>query len=156
MKIRTANNKDTSHIKKLVAACLREFGYEYLSQTSEADLQNIDKIYYANNGVFLIGLNDENEIIATGGIIEVNRGCFKLRKIYVAEAYRGNGFGKQIVEMLIKIAQLKKANQLVIETSSKMFAALSMYLSIGFQVSRGKITSPRCDIRLQYSYTQHQ
>ncbi|WP_247716477.1 GNAT family N-acetyltransferase [Sinomicrobium weinanense] len=134
---------------------MKEYGYEYLPQTSEVDLENIDKVYNANNGIFLIGVNEENEIIATGGLLKVTGSCFKLRKIYVAKAYRGNGFGKQIVNKLLQIARAKKAGQIVIETSSKMTTALSMYRSLGFYVVDGKITSPRCNIKMKYLDIDH-
>ena len=54
MKIREFNHEDLDNIIKLVKQGLSDFGLTYSSETSEADLENIQKEYFQDGGTFLI------------------------------------------------------------------------------------------------------
>jgi hypothetical protein len=58
MNIRRANIGDIENIILLVKNGLKEFGFTHSPQTSEADLQNVDREYTQNGGVFHIMENN--------------------------------------------------------------------------------------------------
>ncbi len=154
MNLRRANIRDTERIVKLVKSGLKEFGFVYSSETSESDLLNIEREYFGNNGIFLV-LENNNKLIATGAIKEIKKNIFKIRKMYVDKSQRGKGFGKQILIHLIEFATSKGAKNIVLETSILMTNAVQLYTIFGFQISKQKPSSPRCDLtlvkRLDYS-----
>ena len=95
MNIRYATNNDRAKIIRLVKATLNEFGFKYAPDTSESDLQNIDKEYKMQGGVFLIMEDDKQELIATGALKKEGVGIFKIRKMYVRLADRKKGYGRE-------------------------------------------------------------
>ena len=148
MNIRRANTSDKENIVRLVKNGLKEFGFAYSPKTSEADLLNIDREYTQNDGVFLIMENDHKELIATGALKKIDDRTYKIRKMYVGEAHRKKGHGKEILSKLLEIAQGKGAETIVLETSESMVAAQNLYKKFGFRESEQKSVSPRCDITM--------
>jgi N-acetylglutamate synthase-like GNAT family acetyltransferase len=145
MKVRKAHSDDKKAIVALVKAGLSEFGFVYSPQTSEADIENIDETYNKNGGAFIV-IEQQNELVATGGLLKLSENKFKIRKMYVSKPYRNQGLGKHILEALLKEAKLKKAKEVVLETSKMMTKAILLYKSYGFEEIEGSADSPRCDI----------
>jgi len=145
MKLRNAQPEDINAIIRLVKEGLKEFGFVYSPKTSEADIEHFVETYSKNDGAFIV-IEQGNELIATGALLRVSEGKYKIRKMYVAIAFRNQGLGKKILEALLKEAKLKKANEVVLETSKMMTAAISLYRSYGFKEIDQKPESPRCDV----------
>jgi ribosomal protein S18 acetylase RimI-like enzyme len=92
--------------------------------------------------------NDHKELIATGALKKIDDRTYKIRKMYVGEAHRKKGHGKEILSKLLEIAQGKGAETIVLETSESMVAAQNLYKKFGFRESEQKSVSPRCDITM--------
>lgn len=148
MTIRTANISDKENIVKLIKNGLKEFGFSYLPETSEADLVNFDREYGQNDGTFLIMESEQKELIATGAIKKISDHVYKIRKMYVSKFHRKKGYGKAILRELLKIAEVKEAQTVLLETSDRMVAAKSLYKKFGFIDSAIIPVSPRCDITM--------
>lgn len=148
MNIRKANIDDQENIVRLVKDGLKEFGFSYSPQTSEADLVDIDREYTQNDGVFLVMKNDQKELIATGALKKIDDGVYKIRKMYVSKSHRKKGHGKEMLTKLLKIAKGKGVETIVLETSKNMAAAKNLYKNFGFIESVEKPVSPRCDITM--------
>jgi len=148
MNIRKAGKNDQENIVRLVKNGLKEFGFTYSPQTSEADLKNIDREYFQNDGVFLIMVNDRKELIATGALKKIDDRTYKIRKMYVANTHRKKGYGKEILTNLLQIAESKGAESVLLETSKSMVAAKNLYKKFGFTESAEQPASPRCDITM--------
>lgn len=54
--------------------------------------------------------------------------------LYVLESFRQEGFGKALVEHILKVTLSKNKKGLMLQVSSKNIAALKLYQKIGFQV----------------------
>ncbi len=148
MNIRKANAKDRDNIIRLVRDGLREFDFEYSESTSEADLENFIEEYFKHSGVFLVLVDDQEEIIGTGAIREIEEGVYKIRKMYVDKSQQGQGYGKAILIELFKFARNAGAKAIKLETSTSMKAAIGLYKSFGFELSNEKPLSPRCDLTM--------
>jgi len=148
MNIRRANTDDTENIVRLVKDGLKEFGFTYSPRTSEADLTDVDREYHQNGGVFLVMENNQKELIATGALKKVDDRTYKIRKMYVSKPHRKKGYGKEVLNKLLEIAQTKGAETIVLETSECMTAAINLYKNFGFMESEQKTVSPRCDITM--------
>lgn len=149
MNIRRANIDDKRNIIQLVKKGLKEFGFSYSPQTSEADLLNIDREYIQDDGVFLIMENDQKELIATGALKKIGDRIYKIRKMYVNKPHRNKGYGKEILSKLLKIAKSKEAKMVLLETSERMTAAKNLYKKFGFVETTEKPVSPRCNIMME-------
>ncbi|WP_350293933.1 GNAT family N-acetyltransferase [uncultured Croceitalea sp.] len=145
MRTRTYNRNDKESIIRLVKDGLAEFGFDYLTETSESDLVDIEEEYLYSNGTFLV-LENENGLLGTGGIKEIGEGIYKIRKMYVHKSQRGKGYGKQILTQLIDFAIWKKAKKVVLETSVRMTSAIALYKNFGFETVNEKPVSSRCDL----------
>ena len=148
MNIRYATNVDRAKIIRLVKATLNELGFKYAPDTSESDLQNIDKEYKMQGGVFLIMEDDKQELIATGALKKEGVGIFKIRKMYVRLADQKKGYGREILIKLLELARSKGATTVVLETSNLMISAQQLYRSFGFVETDQQPASPRCDITM--------
>ncbi len=146
--IRTASNTDTEQITRLVKQGLREFGFTYDANSSEADLYDIEREYPLNGGIFLVALNSNQLVTASGGLIKLSPLKFKIRKMYVHKNYRGMGISKQILTELENYAIGCGGKQIVLETTKAMKAAISLYKSFGYKEKEAKIASPRCDLSM--------
>ncbi|NER14496.1 GNAT family N-acetyltransferase [Leptobacterium flavescens] len=152
MIIRAATNKDREQIVELVLKGLSEFDFDYAKNSSEADLEDIEASYTNAGGLFLIFENGSS-VMATGALKNEGEGLFKIRKMYVSNSYRGQGYGRQMLEELIREAGRRNARKIILETSYKMEAAIGLYHSYGFKTVKGPIESPRCDIRMELEYS---
>ncbi len=145
MILREANKHDTPQIIALVKAGLREFGFRYAPESSESDLLDIHQSYAAAGGTFLVIL-DDHQLVATGALKKIDKLRYKIRKMYVDQAYRGQGFGRQILEALLQVAHDRGAQSVRLETSRRMKAAIRLYQRFGFKEVTTSAESPRCDI----------
>jgi len=74
-------------------------------------------------------------------------GAFKKHKENICEikrmrtdpAFQGNGYGRQILENLIKNAKEMNFNKIILETSDKQIAAMRLYKTNGFTEYKDEI-----------------
>ena len=149
MKVREANISDTDRIVQLVKEGLDEFGFTYSSETSELDLQNIENEYFKTGGTFIIIEDKELNLIATGALKKLQHDKYKIRKMYVRQNYRSKGYGALILNNLIQEAKKRSAKQILLETSTKMEAAVKLYEKRGFVPTNEKAESPRCNLTMK-------
>ncbi len=89
--------------------------------------------------IFFAGIN--GEIIGTCAAIKIDKDTYELAKMAVAEKARGKQAGKKLALAVIGFAWSKKAKCVVLETSSKLVAAVNLYKSLGFQTVTEKSES---------------
>ncbi len=74
--------------------------------------------------------------VAMGAVVGIAPGHFEIKSMHVAEAARGQGFGRRILDRLIASARADGALRMSLETGSQPgFApARAMYAAAGFDV----------------------
>ena len=142
MSFRRATNADASAVLALVEECLAEYGFLPDLKTSESDLLDIEGSYDGSGGLFLV--EEENGIVATGGLVLLDGEIGKIRKMYVRQDARGRGLGRAILQRLLAEARRRKVRRVVLETTDAMTVAQRMYEAHGFRQVEGVPTSPRC------------
>ncbi|WP_299166288.1 GNAT family N-acetyltransferase [uncultured Arthrobacter sp.] len=83
-------------------------------------------------GGFAVGYFDGTPI-AIGGWRLHDDGRAELKRMYVAEAHRGNGYSRAMLQWLERSAAAAGVNVMVLETNQQHPAALNLYLSAGYQ-----------------------
>ena len=77
----------------------------------------------------LMGINDENDVIASGRVHFNNKKEAQIRYIAVKDSYKRKGIGSEIVIKLEDYATSKGAERMVLNAREN---ALSFYLSLGY------------------------
>jgi ribosomal protein S18 acetylase RimI-like enzyme len=80
--------------------------------------------------IFFARIN--NEIVGTCSAIKVNDDVFELAKMAVTEKAQGKQAGKKLALVVIGYAISQKAKTVILETASKLTAAISLYEKLGF------------------------
>ena len=91
-----------------------------------------------DKGANCLVLEKNGEIIVFGSLIihqVPSRGFVaRVEDIIVAENHRGKGYGRKIMEELIKIAKKKKIKRINLTSSPKRIGARNLYKSMGFEL----------------------
>lgn len=143
--IRPALPGDEEKIINLVTSILNEYGFSFDLGSSESDLINIDETYARNGGAFEIIEDREGNLLGTYGLQQLVDGMCKLRKMYLAPEVRGVGLGTHIMQRAIRKARELGFTSIMLETTTAMNQAISLYIRSGFKEIERPAQSPRCD-----------
>lgn len=145
LSIRPALPKDSERITVLVSAILQEYGFECDFSNSESDLLDIGHTYLRSGGMFEIIEDEDGDLLGTYGILPLAAGMCKLRKMYLAPRVRGRGLGTYMMQRAIHKARDLGFGIMLLETTTAMQQAISLYVKSGFREIDKPAQSPRCD-----------
>ena len=74
-----------------------------------------------------------DEVLGTCAVIPHQTGIFELAKLAVAAQARGQGLGRALVQACVSFARRRGIGRVVLVSSSRLGAALSLYESLGFR-----------------------
>lgn len=141
---RSATNDDCQNVKNLVFGILYEYGLEPEPDGIDKDLDDIEANYVNRGGLFEVLENKDGKLVGTVGLFPLDKKRIELRKMYFAKEIRGMGLGKKTLKRMIKIAEEKGCEQIVLETASVLKEAVGLYKKFGFVEAEDK-HAPRCD-----------
>jgi len=96
------------------------------------DMDDIERSYFDNGGVFLVITNDR-EIICTGAIRKLEAGICELKRLWLLTEYHGKGLGYRMTQELLRIARDMKYERIRLETDPiYQKPALEFYRRLGF------------------------
>lgn len=96
------------------------------------DLDDVQKNYFENGGVFLVNVYGE-QIVGTGAFQRCAEGVCELRRIILLEEYRGRGAGYAMMMELIKRARAMGYVKMCLWTNRvKLRRAVDFYHHLGF------------------------
>jgi ribosomal protein S18 acetylase RimI-like enzyme len=96
------------------------------------DLYAIEEAYFNNNGEFLVG-ECEGLVVAMGALRRTSETRAEIKRMRVASAYQGRGFGQLIYNELEARARELGYTTLHLDTSTVQLAAQKMYEKNGFR-----------------------
>ncbi|KAA5608980.1 GNAT family N-acetyltransferase [Rhodovastum atsumiense] len=110
----------------------QEFGIP-ITAGDQPDLRHIDSFYQTGAGGFWVARAD-GRVVGTIGLKDIGDGQAALRKMFVAAAYRGPGFGiaAKLLETLLAAAWAKGVTAIFLGTTEKFLAAHRFYEKHGF------------------------
>jgi putative acetyltransferase len=144
-RLRPANNEDCQKVKELVFGVLTEYGLKPDPASTDADIKNIRKSYFARGGAFYVLEDNDGSIIGAYGLYPIDRQTCELRKMYVHASRRGRGLGKLLLEDALSKAKRLGFKKMTLETASVLKEAISLYESYGFIQYKPEHMSARCD-----------
>ncbi|WP_233268441.1 GNAT family N-acetyltransferase [Pantoea sp. BAV 3049] len=110
-----------------------EFGIE-ISAEQQPDLSDIGNFYQSGSGDFWLALNGDR-VVGCIGLKDIGNRQAALRKMFVAEAWRGRdkGVANALLNTLLGHASQQKLSDIFLGTTSKFLAAHRFYEKNGFQ-----------------------
>jgi putative acetyltransferase len=144
MHFRRASSADVATLRQIIYPTLNEYGLEPDPQTTDADVEDVDRHYGGAGGYFCI-LEVDGEPIATGGIRPMSGSRCELRKMYMLKHARGKGYGKQMLTHLLEQARRMGYEEVMLETASVLKEAIALYRAFGFRDANDLLETARCD-----------
>jgi putative acetyltransferase len=96
------------------------------------DVQNVQEHYFNNQGTFLVLLDGE-QVVGTGAVRRLDDEVCELKRMWFLKPYRGQGFGLQMVQMLLDFAGTQyKRIRLDLADEEKQPQAMNFYKRLGF------------------------
>ena len=113
------------------------------------DMDNIQKNYFENGGIFLV-LEDEAGIIGTGAIRQLQDKICELKRLWLLTEYHGKGLGYRMLQELLAVAREMGYEHIRLETDAIFQKrAVEFYKKLGFyQISN---VTPDEDILMEMS-----
>lgn len=145
MNLRPATHQDSSSIRTLVHDVLSEYGLALDPHGTDADLDDIERSYFAAGGFFAVLEDAGQTICGTVGIIPLRTGVCELRKMYLVRSARGKGLGRMLLEHAIAQAHGLGFCRMELETAGVLKEAIGLYTRYGFKPLEGRHLAPRCN-----------
>lgn len=135
-------------------AAFRTLNEEWLTEYMEIEpedarvLADPEGTILSGGGAIILAL-DGGTPIGTGALINEGNGRYELAKMAVTRAYRGQGIGRRIAELLIEKARILGAREFELVSATLLPAATPLYRKLGFiEVPLGDNPYARADIRM--------
>ncbi|WP_286829354.1 MULTISPECIES: GNAT family N-acetyltransferase [Kordiimonas] len=111
-----------------------EFGID-ISYDDQPDLHDIDGFYQKGKGGFWVAL-DGHAVIGSIALIDIGAGQVALRKMFVAQAYRGRTYGvaQKLLDFVIEEARGTGVTDIYLGTTAAFLAAHRFYEKNGFDL----------------------
>ncbi len=109
-----------------------EFGIA-ITAADQPDLRAIDEFYQQGCGDFWVAKVD-GQVVGTLGLKDIGEGRAALRKMFVAQGYRGAAFGTaaRLLATLLVAARERGVRQILLGTTAQFLAAHRFYEKHGF------------------------
>ncbi len=95
------------------------------------DMEDIQEHYFNRQGIFLVAL-DKDKVIGTGAIRRLEGATCELKRLWLLEAYQGQGIGLRITQQLLDFAKSQHFRLVQLKTSPNQIRAIRFYERLGF------------------------
>jgi ribosomal protein S18 acetylase RimI-like enzyme len=110
----------------------------------DLDLRDIEGEYLEGDGEFLVGVC-EGQVVAMGALRKTSPKRAEVKRMRVAPAFRGRGFGQRILDVLHRRATALGYATLHLDTGINHEAARNLYEANGYRKTRcGKVGPVEC------------
>lgn len=104
----------------------------YESKNELKDMDNIQKNYFENGGIFLV-MTENDQLICTGAIRKLKDDICELKRLWLLPEYHGQGLGYRMLNELLTFAKEKGYMRIWLETDPiAQSHALGFYKRLGF------------------------
>jgi len=155
VEIRIIQHNQIEEAKQIVRAVCLEIWQDVLTDEqlrhydSMSDIEHVRSHYFDNNGVFLV-LVDNEQVVGTGAIRKLNDEICELKRMWFLKAYRGQGWGRKMVQILFDFARQAgyRKVRLDLANEERQPEALKLYRRLGFYSIERYNDSP-CNIFME-------
>jgi putative acetyltransferase len=123
----------------------------YESRGELKDMDDIQRNYFENGGIFLV-TRDDDQVIGTGAIRYLEDGICELRRLWLLFEYQGRGLGYLMIMELFRIAREMGDEKIRLETAPvHQQRAHELYKRLGFCEIPRYETNHKDDIAMELS-----
>ncbi len=140
LNIRRYQTSDSDIVWELHNIALAQTGAHAGNGPWDDDLRHIEQVYLQNGGEFLVG-EYEGQVVAMGAVKKTSAERAEIKRMRVAPAFQGCGFGQAILEALELKAQELSYKTLHLDTTVKQPAAQKLYTKNGFQETGRRVVA---------------
>lgn len=139
--LRLIENKDNTSMKAIVKKSLEEFGLDKPGTAYfDPELEDLKKAYEKEHAGYWV-LELKGKVIGGVGVfphvIKNQRAIAEMQKLYIDQAYRGQGFARRLIEQAIDFSS-QHYDALYLETSSDLKVD-RLYEYFGFKKLEGPV-----------------
>ena len=104
----------------------------YESKHELKDMDDIQKSYFENGGIFLV-MTENDQIICTGAIRQIEGDICELKRLWLLTDYHGRGLGYRMLQACLSFAREQGYKRIRLETDPvAQSRALEFYKKLGF------------------------
>lgn len=139
IEIKPIQQHQVEQAKQIVMAVCLEIWQGILTEQdlrhydSMSDIENVQTHYFDNGGTFLV-LVDIDRVVGTGAIRKLNDEMCELKRMWFLKAYRGQGLGWKMAQMLFGFAKQAGYRKIRLDLANeeRQPGALKLYRKLGF------------------------
>jgi len=105
--------------------------HHFLAAGKLKDMDDLQANYFKAGGTFLVALSGE-KIIGSGGLRGLDAKTAELKRMWLLEAYHGQGIGYRLITNLFEFARGQGYDRVRLQTSQEQVRALAFYRQVGF------------------------
>lgn len=141
--IRPIDPTDNRELANIIRTALAEFGANkpgtvYFDPTTD----NLYELFRQEGSAYLVAVSDSGALLGGCGIFPTEglpAGCCELVKMYLSKAARGQGLGRQLIDIALEKARSLGYRQVYLETMPELRQAVSVYEKFGFDYLPGPL-----------------
>lgn len=137
---------DIAAVRALFSEYAAALGVELCFQGFAQELAELPGRYAPAVGGRLLLARCQGEAAGAVGLRDLGAGTAEIKRLYVRLAYRSQGLGRRLVQVLIEQAQAIGYRRLVLDTLLSMTEARRLYAEFGFQETSAYYHNPLPDV----------
>lgn len=136
---RKIQERDNKRIAEIVRTNLKKHNLDIPGTAYfDPELNSLSVYYNAKpeKRMYIIALDEEEQIIGGVGFTEYDafEKCAELQKLYLDDAAKGQGYGKQLIERIESLAKASGYERIYLETHTNLDTAIRLYEKMGYQL----------------------
>src|SRR5215217_7360865 len=139
--IRRFEAGDKLAVRRLHDDALNDVGAHLGSGPWDDDLDEIENVYLARGGEFLVGVMD-GEVVAMGALMRISQQRAELKRMRVRPGLQGRGYGQAMLDALHRRASELGYSKLRLDTTVQQRAAQRLYLKNGYSEAGRGVVGP--------------
>ncbi len=128
--VRVTTPDDVPGILKLIGEVFAEYGCVLDAENEDTYLLNPGPYFRQRGGEFWV-VEEASQIIATVGVL-LHEDASELKCLYVNRAYRRQGWGHRLSELVLDYARRAGQRRLILWTDTRFLDAHRLYRKMGF------------------------
>lgn len=131
--LRLAGNDDLIGIRSLIDSVYREYGDSLNLDDADSDLLDIKENYFKKGAVFVVLVDEAQQVFATHSVFPLQDGAGNFRRLYLLPSLRGSDWGNILMDWAILQAQAMRLTEIDFWSDSRFTRAHRYFERFGFQ-----------------------
>lgn len=131
---RITTSEEFDIARQLFREYQRGLGVDLCFQSFDRELETLPTMYgHPHGALFIATQSSDGATIGCVGLRRLEPTICEMKRLYVRDAARGHGLGRQLVDALLAEARKLGYQRMRLDTLQSMTAARALYASLGFR-----------------------